>query len=140
MIKLYLCGPMTGLPDYNYPAFRDGANQLRTAGFEVFNPAENGLPADAPWAEHMRVDIINLMTCQGVAVLPGTDTSRGAKLELHNALELGMPVASVGTWVGFLAPISEALKATENMLEGLIEHTNSMLGAATQATQEPPHV
>lgn len=140
MIKLYLCGPMTGLPAFNYPAFDTAAAQLRGAGFDVFNPAENGLAAEAPWAEHMRVDIINLMTCQGVALLPGTDTSRGAKLELHNALELGMPVASVGTWVGFLAPISEALKATENMLEGLIEHTNNMLGAATQAAQEPPHV
>ena len=140
MIKLYLCGPMTGLPDHNYPAFLAAADQLRTAGFEVFNPAENGLSADAPWAEHMRVDIINLMTCQGVAMLPGTDTSRGAKLELHNALELGMPVASVGTWVGFLAPISEALKATEKMLEDLLEHTYNMLDTATQAAQEPPHV
>lgn len=95
---LYLCGPMSGLPDYNVPAFTHAAATLRYWGYTVINPAENGLPHDAPWADHMRRDIAALAQCRAVAVLPGTDRSRGAQLELHIATALGMPVANVATW------------------------------------------
>lgn len=97
--RLYLCGPMTGLPEFNYPAFNTAAMRLRAAGFEVVNPAENGLPADAPWPEHMKRDIAHLVQCTGVAVLPGHLNSRGARLELHIATELSIPAASVSAWL-----------------------------------------
>jgi phage gpG-like protein len=32
MIKLYLAGPMTGIADYNYPAFHAYAKKLRDKG------------------------------------------------------------------------------------------------------------
>ena len=32
---LYLCGPMTGLPGNNYPAFHKAAADLRAAGYSV---------------------------------------------------------------------------------------------------------
>lgn len=137
MIKLYLCGPMSGLPEYNYPAFQSAASQLRMAGYDVFNPTENGLPADAPWTQHMRADIINLMTCQAVALLPNTEKSRGAQLELHNALELGMPVASVTTWLGFIEPVV----AIKDSLMQAVEVLLSAHEACSKPAQpEPPHV
>jgi hypothetical protein len=97
--KLYLCGPMTGLPDFNYPAFHAQAALLRRAGFKVVNPAEDALPDDAPWAGHLRLAIVKLVSCHAVATLPGVEHSRGAQLEIHIAKQLGMRVCSVDAWL-----------------------------------------
>jgi hypothetical protein len=91
----YICGPMSGLPDFNYPAFTRAAQQLRERGLTVFNPAENGLPSSAPWSQHMRVDIRMLMGCDRVVTLPGHRGSKGAALEVHIARALGMPVLTL---------------------------------------------
>jgi hypothetical protein len=32
---LYIAGPMTGLPDYNYPAFEQARASLEAAGYRV---------------------------------------------------------------------------------------------------------
>lgn len=89
---VYLSGPMTGLKDFNRPAFFKAAKSLLLAGLRVFNPAENGLPPSAPWDEHMRVDIKALMDCRAIALLPGWESSKGANIELRLALDLGMRV------------------------------------------------
>lgn len=96
---LYLCGPMTGLPDFNRPAFNQAAQALRESGYDVFNPVGNGVPADAPWGMHMRADIRALMDCRALAVLPGVEASKGAQLEIHIAKVLDMPIASVNAWL-----------------------------------------
>src|SRR6266550_868641 len=40
-MKIYLAGPMSNLPGYNYPAFDKAAAKLRAAGHTVFSPADN---------------------------------------------------------------------------------------------------
>jgi hypothetical protein len=87
---LYISGPMTGLPENNYPAFAAAAAQLRAAGFTVWSPHENGLPADASWNAHMRADIAGLMQCRAVALLPDWKDSKGAQLEVSTARGIGM--------------------------------------------------
>lgn len=94
---LYLCGPMSGLPDFNYPAFHQAADWLRGLGYRVTNPAENGLPPGAPWSQHMRADIKGLCDCAALAVLPGYELSKGAQLEIELATRLELTVASVST-------------------------------------------
>lgn len=96
---IYISGPMTGLPDLNKPAFHTAAALLHRAGYAVVNPACNGLPDEAPWGAHLRQDIKQLMDCTGVATLPGSAASKGARLELHNARALGMPVMTVAQWL-----------------------------------------
>ncbi|PRD68747.1 hypothetical protein C6P61_09605 [Malikia spinosa] len=96
---LYLAGPMSGLPDCNYPAFHMAAAKLRELGYRVTNPAENGLPRSAPWAQHMRADIKGLLDCDGLAVLPGHEHSAGARIEIELATKLGMTVGSIVLWV-----------------------------------------
>lgn len=97
---IYLTGPMTGIAEYNYPLFHRAAHSLRQQGFATVNPAENGLPPNAPWASHMRRDLHALLDCQGVATLPGWEASKGAALEVSIARAMGMPVRSVDEWLG----------------------------------------
>jgi len=83
---------MSGLPNFNYDAFFEAARALRDLGASVTNPAENGLPKDAPWEHHMRVDLCGMLLCERVVTLPGWERSRGANLEVRIARELGMGV------------------------------------------------
>lgn len=92
MQRIYLAGPMTGLPEFNYPAFHAEAARLRQLGYHVENPAENNAPADAPWSSYLRLALAQLITCDSIAMLPGWDKSKGARLEYHVASELGMQV------------------------------------------------
>lgn len=96
---IYLCGPMTGIADWNYPAFIEAEQLLIRAGYSVFNPAKNGLHVDEPWGEHMRVDIKHMMDCTALATLPGVEHSKGAQLEIHIAKALGMRIVSVEFWL-----------------------------------------
>ncbi|WP_081265149.1 DUF4406 domain-containing protein [Pseudomonas fluorescens] len=92
--RLYLAGPMTGFEDFNFPAFNKIAADLRARGYVVENPAEHGLVDGADRADYMAYDLTRLGLCGQVAVLPGWENSKGARLKVHIARELGMPVAN----------------------------------------------
>lgn len=92
MKRIYIAGPMTGLPDFNYPAFHAAAQRLRTLGFEVENPAENPEPKCGTWLGYMRMAIRQVALCDGVAMLPGWQQSRGARIERQLADSLGLRV------------------------------------------------
>lgn len=93
--RVYLSGPMTGLPECNYPAFDAAAAQLRAAGFTVANPTENTAPPCGTWEGWMRLSVIQLAGCTHVARLPGWEKSKGARIEVDLALVLGMTVTCV---------------------------------------------
>lgn len=97
-MKLYLCGPMSGLPEYGYPAFHDHAFFLRAQGHVVVNPAEMfPEPEGVVWTAALREDLKALLDCECVAVLPGWRQSRGAALEVHVARTLQMPILDART-------------------------------------------
>ena len=58
---IYIAGPMTGLPECNYPAFHEAARRLRLLGYEVLNPAENPVPACGTWQGYMRLALAQLV-------------------------------------------------------------------------------
>lgn len=92
MTRIYISGPMTGKPALNFPAFHRAAANLRALGHDVVNPAEldDADPKALQWHQYLRRDITHLMTCDAVAMLPGWQESKGARLEHHIAMELGM--------------------------------------------------
>lgn len=91
--KIYLAGPMSGLPDFNYPAFHAAAAKLRALGHEVLNPAENPVPPCGTWQGYMRLALAQLVQCECIVLLPGWSDSRGALVERELAQTLGMDLS-----------------------------------------------
>jgi len=111
MTKIYLAGPMSGLPQFNFPAFFAAADQLRAAGFEVVSPAEidneedKGAALRSPdgqlvkhtdgiaktWGDFLARDVKLLADTgiQGIVFLPNWQNSKGAKLEAFVGLLQG---------------------------------------------------
>lgn len=92
MKTVYLSGPMTGIEDFNHPAFNDAANVLRAAGYSVINPAEINTDTSKSWEQCIRADLRELCECESICLLPGWEKSSGAHLELHMAHRMGMDV------------------------------------------------
>lgn len=102
MSKLYICGPISGLPDRNRPAFTTAAIELVQAGYEPVNPQDL---QDNPqtWEQALRIDLRAMLECDGIATLPGSGFSRGCQLELEVARRLKIPAQPVRWWVEYAA-------------------------------------
>src|SRR5690242_12716158 len=92
-MRIYLAGPMSGIPDFNRPAFLVAADILREQGFQVMTPAD--LYSGDSWEEGMRHDIPAMLSCDLVSLLEGWERSRGARLEVFIARELGIRVETL---------------------------------------------
>lgn len=86
---------MTGLPEFNFPAFHAAAALLRAQGYDVVNPAEINAAGGLEYHEYLRADIKALCDCDTIAMLPGWEDSSGAHLEVHVAHRLGMKVMAI---------------------------------------------
>jgi Domain of unknown function (DUF4406) len=101
-MKVYLAGPMTGIPFFNFPLFHKVATRLRDQGHEVFNPAERdivrhngtdisnaeGDPAKAArdhgfsLREALAEDTAYICNeATAICMLPGWESSAGARAE-----------------------------------------------------------
>jgi len=96
-IEVYLCGPMSGLKNYNMLAFKDATACLRDRGIKVQSPVELNTDSDGKfpcrqWEEAMRIDISVMCMCDAVVLLLGWENSQGAALEHFIAVRLGILV------------------------------------------------
>lgn len=127
-MRIYTAGPMTHIPQFNFPAFDALAASLRRAGHEVISPAELDDPEDraaalaspdgsaldygngvkATWGDFLARDVKLLADdgIEAIVVLPGWQQSRGARLEtfVGNAL-CGMPVYTWDATYEYLKPV-----------------------------------
>lgn len=92
--KVYLSGPMTGYPDYNRPAFFAAEQSLSTVlDADFINPARiTPSKAGNQWHDYMRSSLKGMLDAEVIYMLNGWEASRGAKIELELAKELGMTV------------------------------------------------
>lgn len=108
-MRVYIAGPMRGVPEFGFPAFDDAAKHLRDAGHYVFSPAERdravgfdetGLTGHEDLealgfdhAEAMRADLQWIVTeADAVALMPGWRDSTGARTEVATAQAIGLEV------------------------------------------------
>ena len=108
-MRLYLSGPMTGLPDFNREEFRHAKATLQELGFAVTSPADTRLHDGADWGDYMRVGMRSLTRVDGVALLPGWKNSFGASAEVEVAELLDIPCRTVDEWAS-TARIAKAIK------------------------------
>ncbi len=105
MSRIYLAGPMSNIPYFNFPAFFEAADKLKTDGHEVFNPAQSDVDnygdfwkncpkgsmdeikvrnggAVPNYREFLRVDLNWILdNAEAIAFLPGWEKSKGVKAE-----------------------------------------------------------
>ncbi len=79
-MRVYVAGPMSGRPDLNRSAFSVAAEQLRSEGYSVFNPAAANLEG-TPLPKIMSHVLSQLCECGAIALLPGWWRSGGARIE-----------------------------------------------------------
>jgi hypothetical protein len=106
-MKVYIAGPMQGIPEYNFPAFHAAACALEEIGYLVTNPAaiHGEMTADGHYALgdrpreltksfacFMYTDICALAKCDAVVMLQGWEGSYGARIERMFAIAADMPV------------------------------------------------
>ena len=113
---VYIAGPMTYIPQFNFPAFDKAAADLRLLGLEVISPAEldnmstrtkalaspDGAPHSVPgetWGDFLSRDVKLVADGVGsIAVMDGWEKSRGARLEAFVAVLCKKPVFNINTW------------------------------------------
>lgn len=107
-MRLYLAGPMSGIEQFNFPAFYEAAATLREVGHDIVSPAEmdatDGIDGEAlaseagdpkglslTWGQLLARDVLLIgdeteAAIDGIVFLPGWIASRGARLEAFTAL------------------------------------------------------
>jgi len=122
--RLYIAGVISGDPrpfEEKVAAFREAEVILQMRGYDTVVPldvpnphcsnpetcAENTgrrlagatQPGAHAWECHLRHDMIEMLACDGVALLRNWHLSPGARLEFSTATAVGLPVKPVDEWL-----------------------------------------
>lgn len=107
--RVYIAGPMSGHPKFNVPAFVAAQKNLVAQGLDAILPVDMDSPAERrqllaskdgsepgprSWATLLSEDLklIGDTGVEGIAVLPGWQYSKGAKLETYFSRLLGLEI------------------------------------------------
>jgi len=103
--QIYIAGPMTGLPDFNFPAFFAAEQEFTEQGYKCFNPAQMDIDCDGTdrtgqtghevvpnITEIARRDIDAVFQCDVIYMLRGWEHSKGARAEHALAIWIGLEI------------------------------------------------
>ena len=111
MRRIYIAGPMRGIPELNFPEFYRIEALWRERGWDVVNPAQMDkdhgyVPTkqqvkfdDLSIEQAMERDLPAVASCDAIAMMTGWEKSQGANIELRHAKELGKEVYDANTGV-----------------------------------------
>jgi hypothetical protein len=133
--RWYIAGPMSGIPQFNIPAFDAAARALRDRGWNVISPAELDDPefremclasktgteliGDKTWGDLLARDVkIVADQVAGLILLPGWSQSRGARLEVFVGLLCYKCFMSWGKYVKTSSLRSMSADEVRFILEG----------------------
>lgn len=113
-MKIYIAGPMRGVPEFNFPAFQAAAARLRAQGHVVFSPAEHDKKkwgaefakgntdgdeqlAEKTYGFSLRDALASdtrwiCLHADAVALLPGWQQSKGATAERALGIALNLEI------------------------------------------------
>lgn len=100
----YLAGPMTGIENYNFPAFdracellREGRKLSIKSPHEIDHGETEETRGSLHYSVYMRAALQLLLECDGIILLPYWENSSGAQLEYRVARALDMPIFQIMT-------------------------------------------
>ena len=113
-MKIYVSGPMSNYPYFNFPTFNQVTKLFRGKGHEVFNPAERDVAqyGDDFWKSNLTGSIEEASKkykfslrealaedtayickeAEAIVMLPGWEKSSGARAEHALAVALGLTI------------------------------------------------
>lgn len=98
---IYIAGPMSGLPEFNHPAFFEAEARLAFAhkGARIINPARNdigswdGMSKEQIWQAFIRISVKQIAESDMIYMLEDWQLSEGATIEHSLAAILGLATA-----------------------------------------------
>lgn len=139
-MRLYLAGPMSGIPWFNVPLFNEVTAVLRGMGHEVISPVEldavhgldaskyeSGDPAEVfrdtgqTWGDMLARDVKMIADgdVDSIVTLPGWTRSKGARLEVFVALQKNLQVHEWGPRLSLRVSKNEAMEKMSTGMEEL---------------------
>ena len=99
-LKVFISGPMSGYPGYNFKKFREIEEKLKLYGAEVVSPEricqkytqEAVLKNYGLMAQMVAEQQDELLTCNAILLMNGWETSNGSRYELSTALKNKMAI------------------------------------------------
>ena len=156
-MKIYIAGPMRGIPYYNFPAFDKAAKMLRDFGYTVASPAEmdravgsdpKDLPPDFDWNSisddfdiHACLirDVEAVYASDAIYLLLGWKESTGVKMEKAVAEFLGRKVIYAGTRGDMeLVPDNYCVPMSQAETNMAVANTTAQVANGQHTTSNPP--